>query len=310
MDEAAPGSAPFSSGGEHAQGRVALHLQLGVEAAHLDADHGVLEERAAVALERLRGLDQAVEGGLVAGHAAQRVAAALVAEGRLGDLPALTEPADQVFRLDGGVGHEDLVELRAAGDLLEGPDLDAGLAHVEEEAGDALVLGHLRVRAGQEDAEVGDVAAGGPDLLAVDQEAAVALVLGARAQAGQVGAGVGLGVELAPDLLGGEDLLEIALLLPVGAVDDDGRADEPDAQAVDGRPARWPAPSRRRRWPCASVPSPGRRAPSASACRHSPRRTSSRCHCLRSSRVFSSCRGTFASSQRRVFFRNSRSSGE
>src|SRR5205809_5655557 len=35
-------------------------------------------------------------------------------------------------------------------------DLDARLAHVEEEARDALVLGRLRVGAGEEDSPVGD----------------------------------------------------------------------------------------------------------------------------------------------------------
>ena len=45
---------------------------------------------------------------------------------------------------------------------------DAGGLHVEEEVGDALVLGGLGVCPGEEDHAVGVLCAGGPDLLAVD----------------------------------------------------------------------------------------------------------------------------------------------
>ena len=96
------------------------------------------------------------------------------------------------------------------------------------------MLGDLRVGAREQQAPVGDLAAARPDLLAVDDEV-VALVHGGGLERGQVAAGVGLGVELAPQLLGREDLLEIALLLRVGAVDDDGRPDDADAQAVGRR---------------------------------------------------------------------------
>src|SRR5262249_33356875 len=166
--------------------------------------------------------------------ARHRVAAALEAERRLRDLPALPEPADEIAFLGAGVRHEDLVELRVAGDLLERPHLDAGLTHVEEQARDAFVLRHAGIGAREQDAPVRDVPAAGPDLLAVDDEV-VALVLGTSAQARQVRAGVRLRVELAPHLLGREDLLEVALLLLRRAVHDDRRPDEADAEAMDGR---------------------------------------------------------------------------
>jgi hypothetical protein len=86
----------------------------------------------------------------------------------------------------------------------------------------------------KQETEIGNMTAARPDLLAV-HEKVIALVLGRGAQAGQVRARIRLGVQLAPDLLGGEDLPEIPLLLPVRTVDDDGRPDEPDAEAIDGR---------------------------------------------------------------------------
>ena len=70
--------------------------------------------------------------------------------------------------------------------------------HVDHDHRDALVLGHVGVRADGGEAEAGVVRAAGPDLLAVDEPAAVdpgALGL----DAGGVGAGVGLAEELAPD---------------------------------------------------------------------------------------------------------------
>ena len=69
-----------------------------------------------------------------------------------------------------------------------GPDLDALLVHVDAEVGDALVLGDVGVGAGDEHAQVGDLAAGGPHLLAGD-DPLVAVLDGLALQAGEVGAG-------------------------------------------------------------------------------------------------------------------------
>src|SRR6266480_1223829 len=150
---------------QHPQRGVALDLELGVGLPQPRADRGVLEERLAAAPELLRGPDELVERDRVARDASERVGAALPAERGLRDLPALVQVADEVAPLRARVGHEDLGEERGAGDLPEGAHLDAGLAHVEQDARDALVLRRLAV----------------------------------------------------------------------GAVDDDRRADEPDAEAVDGR---------------------------------------------------------------------------
>src|SRR5205809_6628027 len=142
--------------GEHAQPRVALDLELGVELAQLGADAWVLDERPAVAPELLRGAHELVEGDRVARDAPEGVRAALEAERGLRDLPPLVQATDEIAPVGAGVGHEDLGEERGAGDLPERADLDARLAHVEEEARDALVLGRLRVGAGEEDSPVGD----------------------------------------------------------------------------------------------------------------------------------------------------------
>src|SRR5207249_2304516 len=178
--------------GEHAQPRVALDLELGVDLSQLGADAWVLDERPAVAPELFRGAHELVEGDRVARDAPEGVRAALEAERGLRDLPPLVQATDEIAPVGAGVGHEDLGEERGAGDLPERADLDARLAHVEEEARDALVLGRLRVGAGEQDSPVGDGPARGPDLLAVDDEV-VALVLGARLEAREVRAGIGLG---------------------------------------------------------------------------------------------------------------------
>ena len=57
----------------------------------------------------------------------------LVAERRVGDLPALADLAEPVGVGDPHVGQEDLVELGLAGDLAQRPDLDARVVHVEDE---------------------------------------------------------------------------------------------------------------------------------------------------------------------------------
>ena len=139
--------------------------------------------------------------------------AALVQQRRHRDLPAVADLAEQVLLRHLHVGEEDLVELRLAGDLHERPHLDARRVHVDDHVGEVL---RSAARPGSpsadEDAVVGDVRERRPDLLAVDEEV-VALVLDARPHGGEVGAGARLGEALAPDLLGREDLREVALLL-------------------------------------------------------------------------------------------------
>ena len=75
------------------------------------------------------------------------------------------------------------------------------------------------------------VAAGGPDLLAVD-DPLIAIEHGASAQIGEIRAAVGLAVALTPTMLPGDDLgQEVALLLLCAALDD-GVAHHRDAEAV------------------------------------------------------------------------------
>ncbi len=115
------------------------------------------------------------------------------------------------------VGEVHLVEIRGAGHLLDAADLDAGGVHVEEEKGEALVLGRPGIAPGDDDAPVGEVRAGGPDLLAVDDPVvAVASPTRVRRPARSDPAGR-LGEELAPDLLAGQRLGSVALLLRLGA---------------------------------------------------------------------------------------------
>ena len=62
------------------------------------------------------------------------------------------------------------------------------------------MLGDVGVGAGEQHAEVGDLAAGRPDLLAVD-DPLVAVLDRLGREAGEVGAGAGLAEQLAPGLL-------------------------------------------------------------------------------------------------------------
>jgi hypothetical protein len=101
-------------------------------------------------------------------------------------------------------------------------DLNAGLLHVEDEVGKALVLGHVPVGARQEQAPMRLVRRGGPDLLAVDHPL-VALPVGARHRARHVRAAARLAEQLAPGVLAGQDALQELLLMEIRAVRQDGR---------------------------------------------------------------------------------------
>src|SRR5690606_15382371 len=72
------------------------------------------------------------------------------------------------------------------------------------------------------------VPAAGPDLGAVD-DVAVAVAHGPRAQRGEVGAGVGFAEQLAPLVLPAEDGRQVALLLLLGAGEEDGGRRPADA---------------------------------------------------------------------------------
>ena len=116
---------------------------------------------------------------------------------------------------------------------LERTDVDAVLVHVDREVGDALVLGDVGVGAGDQHAEVGDLAAGGPHLLAVD-DPLVAVEHRLGLQAGEVGAGAGLAEQLTPRLLAGDDVADVALDLLLGPVGGDRRRGEQQAEAARG----------------------------------------------------------------------------
>ena len=135
-------------------------------------------------------------------HAAAAAAGAdrrpLVHQRRERHGPALVDVAEAVV-----VGHphlveEHLVEGGAAGHLAQRPHLDAGRVHVDDEAGEALVLGQVGVGAADDLADVGVLGARGPHLLAGD-DPLVAVALGLGLQAGEVGAGARLAEQLAAD---------------------------------------------------------------------------------------------------------------
>ena len=161
-------------------------------------------------------------------------AGALVLQEALGDRPAFVEAADQVLLLGNGVVEEGLAEGRGAGDQADGPHGDAGLMHGEEHEADALVLGHVRIRAHQAENPVGVVGAGGPDLLAIDDEV-IAVVFGASAQRRQIRAGTRFRIALAPPHFAASDFRQVAGLLFVGAVFQKRGADHRRAHACHRR---------------------------------------------------------------------------
>ena len=121
---------------------------------------------------------------------------------------------DEVSLLDLGSGEEDLAEFAAARHLLDAPDLDARLLHVDEEEPDPAMWLGGRIRAREQKALVGVVSAAGPCLLAAEDPLPIA-ALGSRAQSGEVAPGVWLAKALAEDELAAEDPLDVGLFLPV-----------------------------------------------------------------------------------------------
>jgi hypothetical protein len=93
------------------------------------------------------------------------------------------------------------------------------------------VLGRRGIRAGDEHAPLRLVRERRPDLLTRDHPL-VAVSHRPGLERGEVRAGVRLGEALAPDLVGGEDRREVALLLLIVAVGDNGRPAHGQAEDV------------------------------------------------------------------------------
>ena len=155
----------------------------------------------------------------------------LVGQGDLGQRPALTPLADQVAGGKPDLVEEDLVEGVGAGHVDQRADGDPGSVHRADEVRDPLVLRARRARCGPAGSRVGLVGVAGPHLLALDHPL-VAVELGPGGQRRQVGAGAGLAEQLAPDLLGGQQRQQVALLLLVGAGVEDGRTGPADPDGV------------------------------------------------------------------------------
>ena len=106
-----------------------------------------------------------------------------------------------------------------------------GWYHGAGEVGDALVLGHLGIGAGQQHAQVGLLAVGGPDLLAVD-DPLVAVAHRPGLEPGQVRSGRRFREQLAPRLPSGDDGPDVAVDLLLGPVGGDGRGRQQQAETV------------------------------------------------------------------------------
>ena len=191
-------------------------------------DHGVVESAVAPGLLVEPSQIGLVDDLLFEGE----VRPALVGQRRAGDGPALALRADHLVRRNEDVGEEDLVELGVAGHLHERAHVDTGIGHVDDERGDAL-LGPRFVRIGARQAQAprGELGVGRPHL-AAGHEVAPVRRHGTRRERGQVTPGIGLAEELAPDLGGGEDRWQVAPALLLGAVRQQGGADQVDPDPV------------------------------------------------------------------------------
>src|SRR5262245_19420 len=149
--------------------------------------------------------------------------AALEAERRLRDAPAIVQPTDDVRDRDPDLVVEDLAELQVGRHRADRADGDALRVHRTDHPADAGVLGRRRVGADEELLKVGDLGEARPDLLPAHDQL-VAVDDGARLQGGEIRAGARLGEALAPHHLAAQDPREMKALLLFGPASDERRA--------------------------------------------------------------------------------------
>ena len=146
------------------------------------------------------------------------------------DAPALADLPDEVLPRHADVLEEHLAELALAGDLAQWPDRHAGRVELAQDERDtAVAVGAVGAR--QHEDPVRPRPQRGPDLLAVQHEV-IAVEDGAGAQRREVAAGAGLAEALAPELFGREHRRNVAPPLLLGAVVDQSRRQQPDAEEV------------------------------------------------------------------------------
>src|SRR4029450_1704956 len=163
-----------------------------------------------------RRVDELVNQARQAHLLGEKRGAALEAERRHGDVPAVVELADDVGARNAHLVVEHLAEVAAARDRLDLADFHAGQAHRTDYPGDPLVLRRIRIGAHQQLLVVGDLREAGPDLRPGDDQI-VAVDHRARRQAGEVGAGTGLGKALTPDDLAAQNFRQVKRLLLLAA---------------------------------------------------------------------------------------------
>ena len=161
---------------------------------------------------------------------------AFVHQRRQCHLPACADRSQPLVIGYTHVGKEDFVELAVAVHLADGPHLDPWALHVDEEHRQSSVLGHGGVGARKEQAEVGELRARGPDLLAVDHPV-VAFRPCPGENAGNVRAGRRFAEHLAPDFLAIQTRPDAVRLVRFAAVGHQGGQAHAQADLEDAETA-------------------------------------------------------------------------
>ena len=154
-----------------------------------------------------------VEAGLHHPEGPRREHGALVVEARHQHVDAVADDTEHVIDRHFAVGEHELAGIGAAhAELVELlPGGKAGKTVFDDERGDAARAGGA-VGLGVDDERIGERTVGDPHFRAVE-DIAVALALGAGAHRHHVGAGIRLRHRQRPDMLAGNELRQIALLL-------------------------------------------------------------------------------------------------
>jgi hypothetical protein len=146
--------------------------------------------------------------------------------------PTVVDLAHHVAEGHHHVVEELLAELERAVHLADLLDRDAGLMDLQDEHGEAAVLGHIPVGAGEAHRVVARERGRTPDFGAVQPEL-VAVAIRSGETASQIGPARGLGQELHPQLLATQDRRQVARLLFVRAELDQRGGEDAERRHVE-----------------------------------------------------------------------------
>ena len=133
-------------------------------------------------------------------------------KGRSSNLPAVAQALNHVIGFHHRICKKDLVERGVVIHLPQGLHVHGILGHINQEIGQPLMLGHVPIRARQQQSPFGMMGRCGPNFLTID-DPLIFLEIRPRRGSSQIGTAARFAEQLAPSILTGQNAAQEFFLM-------------------------------------------------------------------------------------------------